>query len=29
MIGQQILTQNNMANPRVKPDAVAVGCWVL
>ena len=27
--GQKILTQNNIVNPRVKRDGVAVGCWPL
>lgn len=25
--GQKILTQNNIVNPRVKKDGVAIGCW--
>lgn len=25
--GETILTQNNIANPRNKPDGVAMGCW--
>lgn len=25
--GEVLLTQNNLANPRSKPDGVAVGCW--
>lgn len=25
--GKSLLTQNNIANPRVKPDGVAMGCW--
>ena len=29
LIGQSLLTQNNISNPRVKKDAVAMGCWVL
>eukprot|EP00980_Cylindrotheca_fusiformis_P013004 scaffold3248_cov112-Cylindrotheca_fusiformis.AAC.5 len=28
LVGQKVLTQNNMANPRIKSDAVAMGCWV-
>jgi hypothetical protein len=28
LIGQTILTQNNIANPRMKPDAIAMGYWV-
>jgi hypothetical protein len=29
LMGQTMLTQNNIANPRVKPDGVAMGCWPL
>jgi len=25
--GSTLLTQNNLANPRSKPDGVAMGCW--
>ena len=25
--GESLLTQNNIVNPQVKPDAVAMGCW--
>lgn len=25
--GEALLTQNNIVNPQVKPDAVAMGCW--
>lgn len=27
LVGSTVLTQNTIANPRSKPDAVAVGCW--
>eukprot|EP00041_Stephanoeca_diplocostata_P015760 m.302302 g.302302 ORF g.302302 m.302302 type:complete len:557 (+) comp20143_c1_seq11:266-1936(+) len=26
--GETLITQNNIANPRIKPDGVAMGCWV-
>jgi hypothetical protein len=29
LIGQQILTQRNIVNPRIKADGVAMGCWPL
>lgn len=29
LIGQKMLTQNNIVNPRVKADGVAMGCWPL
>jgi hypothetical protein len=28
-MGQTMLKQNNIVNPRVKPDGVAMGCWPL
>ena len=27
LIGETLLTQNNIANPRIKPDGVSMGCW--
>ncbi len=29
LVGQKILTQNNIVNPRAKVDGVAMGCWPL
>lgn len=29
LVGQQVLTQRNIVNPRIKPDGVAMGCWPL
>lgn len=29
LIGQQMLTQRNIVNPRIKADGVAMGCWPL
>jgi hypothetical protein len=29
LVGQSILTQNNIVDPRIKADGVAMGCWPL